>query len=83
VISSVYLFVCLFFAGNNFGLSSGGNGNSISNNNNNTSNSNNNNNNNISKGEGSQRRQRFDQQSTKLTNNIHKKRHTSGEESRG
>ena len=78
--------VCLFFVGNNFGLSSSGSGNSSSNNNNNnnsSSNNNNNNNNSSSKGEGSQRRQRYDQQSTKLTSNIHKKRHTSGEESRG
>jgi hypothetical protein len=60
------------FIGNNFGLSSGGNGN--------TNNSNNNNN---SKVEVSQRRQRFDQQPTKVTNSNHKKRHTSGEESKG
>jgi hypothetical protein len=59
------------FIGNNFGLSSGGNG------------STNNNNSNNSKVEGSQRRQRFDQQPTKVTNNIHKKRHTSGEENKG
>jgi hypothetical protein len=58
--------------GTNFGLSSGGNGNT-----------NNSNNNNGSKGESSQRRQRFDQQSAKVTNNIHKNRHTSGEENRG
>ena len=74
----------MFFVGNNFGLSSSGSGNSSSNNNNNNNNSSSSNNNNNSlKGEGSQRRQRYDQQSTKLTANIHKKRHTSGEESRG
>ncbi|XP_069694336.1 probable serine/threonine-protein kinase DDB_G0267686 isoform X2 [Periplaneta americana] len=68
--------------GNNFGISSGGNGNSSNNNNNNNSNNSSNNNNNNSKNESSQRRQRFDQQSTKVASN-HKKRHTSGEESRG
>ncbi|KDR14903.1 CCR4-NOT transcription complex subunit 4 [Zootermopsis nevadensis] len=58
--------------GNNFGLSPGGSGNTSYSNSNNSS-----------KVEVSQRRQRFDQQPTKVTNNIHKKRHSSGEENKG
>lgn len=60
------------FVGNNFGLSPGGSGNTSYSNSNNSS-----------KVEVSQRRQRFDQQPTKVTNNIHKKRHSSGEENKG
>jgi hypothetical protein len=72
MLGSDFLSLLILFVGNNFGLLSGGSGNT-----------NNSNNNNGSKVESSQRRQRFDQQPGKVANNIHKKRHTSGEENRG